>query len=213
MSREFRRDFLRAGVHLARFGVVSAIFSDGVDGIFSPDIFPSLEEFIERVSDGEAQKVVGIYIKEKLAFPVIQQPPGYKDFVSQWTVATQFRLGAFGLKDDTGLLLDAKFVPNSLYDVSNGDLEALVYGDGRVETYKVTNIHRFLALSPEDPHSQFRELDGQDISGKLYSADMVFRQMYTDSNSLNDKLTIQVCELNRRRVPIIRRFIVANINK
>jgi hypothetical protein len=240
MSREFRRDFLKAGKAMV-FGSVAnrllflgtpknsemllsagggmSIAVPGRACQFDEDcpegskkiLPPGLNAFIKSVKNDSENEIAGVYIEDKLTFPVIKQPDGNPAYVAQWAGATEFNLKAFSVNDDTGLLLESRFVPDTVYDIAKGDRVFLVSGGGSIREYGVTQIRRFLALSPYSPNSVFMELrEGGEI-GRGIMANMLFREIYSDPDSLDDELVILTCELDKKNVPIIRRFIIAHI--
>jgi hypothetical protein len=239
MSKEFRRDFLNLGRAFASAAIAGRLLgaSESSEVLFLPvsgglltvkkrlcesskkcvvereEILTSgLKAFIEKVKDGSGRTIKGVYIEDKLEYSVIQQPVGHLAYVAQWPIATEFNLRAFGIEDDIGLLLEALYIPDTVYDVTVGDKVFLVNGNGGTRGYGVTGIRRFLALSPYYEHTELKELNKSNETGKWYTADALFKEMYSDADGDNDELVILTCELNERKVPIIRRFIKAHFD-
>ena len=60
-----------------------------------------------------------------------------------------------------------------------------MYGDGTYRTFRISAQHRFQALDPNNPNSNFVDLE----TGATLSALDVFNQMYTNA----DQVTFQTC--------------------
>lgn len=144
----------------------------------------SLEDFTEAVKDGNAKKIKGLYAEEVFSLRVIQQPAGKPGFVSPVEgVATQFSMAANN--NITGMLAHNFSSGRFFFDLALDDKIDVVYGDGTIKSYKVTNIKRFQALSPKSASSDFIDLDTKE---KLSAAGL-FSRMYTG----NHHLTLQTC--------------------
>jgi len=161
---------------------------------------PPLGEFIEEVTNGEADVLRGIYAPNVLAFPIIPQPennPAYvssrKDTLTQFGLASQY--------DTTGLLAHNYLAGKSFFLLEEGQLIFLIYGDGKTETYVVTQSMRFQALTPESVTSNFVDLD----NGEHYSASKLFSTMY---NRPGDVI-LQTCIYAQENNSWGRLFIIA----
>jgi hypothetical protein len=66
-----------------------------------------------------------------------------------------------------------------------GDHVDVVYGDGVVQSYVVSNIIRYQAMQPYSPNSTFVNLD----TNEQLSANNLFYQVYSGSHHL----TLQTC--------------------
>jgi hypothetical protein len=159
-----------------------------------------LDQFRASVTDGDAAQLVGVYVPQTFAFPVVQQPKGYATFVSTDPgVVTQF--GSASGYGTVGLLAHNNLAGAKFYNLHAGQMFFLVYGDGRVAPYTVDSIRKFQALSPEDPYSNFIDLDHP--AGQLTSGD-VFAQIYTEDN----QVVFQTC-LGRNGNPSWGRIFVS----
>lgn len=120
-----------------------------------------LETFVEQVGNGRADELRGVYIAGILAAPIVRQPAGMEDFVSPWqNVLTQFGLATrFG---STGLLAHNYLAGQAFTQLREGQQIHLVFGDGKIEIYVVTEILRYQALDPASTSSDFLDLDGQE---------------------------------------------------
>ena len=119
---------------------------------------PSFADFSRSVQNGEAETLRGVYVTKVLALPVIQQPHDLPYYVSNRDgQVTQFSMASqYG---NTGLLAHNNLSGRFFSQLSMGHRVRLVYGDGRVEHFVVTNILRFQATEPESISSSFRNLD------------------------------------------------------
>ncbi len=145
---------------------------------------PALPVFIAQVAEGPAENVTGVYVKDILALPVIQQPanqPGYvstrPDTITQFSMAEQF--GSIGL-------LAHNFAAGDLFfDLQEGDLVILIHGDGHLQHYQISSTASYQALEPTSPRSAFRELSGDAI----ITASELFSRVYAKSG----EITFQTC--------------------
>ena len=135
--------------------------------------FPSLSSFVLWMENGQAGQLRGVYVPNLLADIVVQQPANDATFVSTGKrELTQFRPAtSIG---STGLLAHKFLAGNKFTMLDRGDLIYLVYGNGLISRFVVTQMLRFQALSPESPFSNFIDLS----SGTLMSASTVFTAAY-----------------------------------
>ncbi|MCC6299977.1 MAG: hypothetical protein IT314_11815 [Anaerolineales bacterium] len=134
---------------------------------------PSLEQFVAQVANGEADELRGLYVPGLLADIVVPQPQGQPTFVSsQQEALTQFELAShYGT---VGLLAHNYLAGNDFFQLENGQLLYLVYGDGRTETYAISRMMRYQALSPNSVMSDFVDLE----SGERLSASQLFGKVF-----------------------------------
>lgn len=145
---------------------------------------PPLDEFIEQVSNGEADVLRGIYAPDVFAFPIVSQPESNPAFVStQPETLTQF--GAARQYDTTGLLAHNYLAGQDFSLLAKGQEILLIYGDGRLETYFIREVMRFQALSPNSITSDFVDLD----SGERLSSTNLFFKVFNRPGDL----TLQTC--------------------
>ena len=146
---------------------------------------PTFDNFVARVANGDASRVVGVYSPGVLALRVAQQPaqnPGYVSttfgYVTQFSLAAQY--------GTTGLLAHNYLSGALFFRLSPGDPVSIVLGDGTVKRYAVTGIRRFQALRPTDPYSTFLDLD---YGGAELSSTDLFYQVYRG----NGQVVFQTC--------------------
>jgi hypothetical protein len=145
---------------------------------------PSFSTFAESVQDGKADTLKGVYVSEVLALPVVQQPVGNPGFVSQSpNVVTEF--GMANEVGNVGLLAHNHLAGQLFTNLNVGNEVKLVYGDGKVEYFIVTETLKYQALEPYSPYSEFRDLE----TDQSVTAVELFRQVYRGDRHV----TFQVC--------------------
>ncbi len=157
-------------IPLAAFPLVRAY----ADDVTLPDTdLPGLGAFIASMNDGQVGELRAVYVPHVLADVVVQQPSSDATFVSTTPgVLTQFRPATS--VGSTGLLAHNYLAGATFTEMDRGDVIYLVYGNGHIDTYRVTQMLRYRALSPESPYSNFIDLS----SGTLMTASSVFSAAY-----------------------------------
>ena len=145
---------------------------------------PDFSKFAESVQDGNVGVLKGVYVSNVLALPVVQQPVGNPGYVSQTAdVITQFSMAAE--VGNVGLLAHNHLAGQTFTNLSVGDEVRLVYGDGKIEYFIVTQTLEYQALQPYSPYSEFRDLE----TSQTITADKLFRKVYRGDRHV----TFQVC--------------------
>lgn len=140
--------------------------------------------FVESVKDGNAGILKGVYVHNVLSFPIVQQPVGNPGYVAQNAgVITQFSMAAE--VGNVGLLAHNHLAGQTFTDLNVGDEVRLVYGDGEIEYFFVTELLEYQALQPYSPYSEFRNLD----TSQTMTAEALFRKVYRGKRHV----TFQVC--------------------
>lgn len=144
---------------------------------------PGLSDFIRQVNTG-APAVRGVFADGVLALRVVEQPaddPMYINGASD--TATLFNLAA--RNNVTGLVAHNYLAGEQFYRLKLNTPLTIVYGDGRTASYTIRAIHRFQALQPESPYSDFVALADDE---QLTAAEL-FNRMYSGG----PKVTLQTC--------------------
>jgi len=137
------------------------------------ETLPLLSIFVSEVKNGQSDQLRGIYIPKILAAPVVQQPKGNNGFVSsRQNVVTQFGLAS--QFRSIGLLAHNNLVGATFSELETDQKIYLIYGDGQISTFVVTEILRYQALRPTSPSSKFIDLKTND----LLKASEVFSSVY-----------------------------------
>jgi hypothetical protein len=145
---------------------------------------PSLESFITQVARGEAGTLVGIYVKDLMALPIVQQPGGDPAYIDRTDgTATQFYKA--GLFDAIGLLAHNDLSGRYFFEITKGTNLVLVYADGKTAHYTVTEIGDYQRLTLSDLRSDFVDL----ATSQRMSVDEVFAHYYQQKGAL----TLQTC--------------------
>ncbi len=146
---------------------------------------PTLAEFSRTVQNGNAKMLRGVYVDDIFALPIIQQPAGEPAFVSTNDgEVTQFSMPSqYG---NVGLLAHNHLSGKFFSELAIGQQVRLVYGDGKIETFVITEVLRYQALQPTSPYSSFRNMDNAE---ETLSANQMFTKAY-----LGDRhVTFQTC--------------------
>ena len=145
----------------------------------------AFQNFIDEVINGDGQAVVGIYIPGILALPVEQQPDGNDIYVTRDPEqATQFRIAAqYGT---VGILAHNHLAGAQFSEIQLNQYAAVVYGDGHFGCYRVQEIQKYQALSPNSAFSDFINLDRQE---KELSSGELFDRVYSPGG----RLVLQTC--------------------
>src|SRR5687768_15427405 len=186
LKHRMTRRLLNLGLFLAVLG--SLLFNTNsimaMGDIAAP--FPDFTDFSQAVQNGKADSLRGVYVPNVLALPIVQQPSGNAGYVSSNDgQATQFAMASqFG---NVGLLAHNYLSGKSFSQIAVGQEVRLVYGDGRVEYFVVTEILQYQALQPTSPWSSFRDLN----DNTTLSAEQMFKRVYTGDRHLTFQTCIQ----------------------
>ncbi|MEX2162324.1 MAG: hypothetical protein WD751_10480 [Anaerolineales bacterium] len=158
------------------------------------------DDFAASLSNGAAGQVAGIYVDGILASPVVLQPKGNAAYVSAngdditlFDLASQYGSQAFLAHN---YLAGARFS-----ELSVGQIVTLVFGDGSTASFRISEILRFQALSPDSTQSRFVDLETR----KELSASSLFHSIYNSNNPV----VLQTCIANEGISTWGRLFIVA----
>ena len=161
---------------------------------------PDFAEFTETVQNHEANALRGVYVPGILALPIAQQPAGNAGYVSsQSGEVTQFGMAAqFG---NVGLLAHNHLSGSDFSNLAMGQEVRLVYGNGKVEYFVITQVLKFEALEPNNPYSSFRDLNNDEFltDGQL------FKKVYGGERHV----TFQTCIANAESLSWGRLFVLA----
>jgi hypothetical protein len=171
-----------------------------LSGQLPVDNMPFLNLFVSQVTNGRADELRGIYVPELLAARVIQQPAGNNEFVStRQNIVTQFELASrFG---STGLLAHNDLAGERFFLLEKGRIFYLVYGDGQIAAFIVTEILRYQALEPNNTSSKFLDLEN-DV---LLTAPELFSKIYARSG----QIIFQTCIAEGENLSWGRLFVIA----
>ncbi|HSL45950.1 MAG TPA: hypothetical protein VK897_21130 [Anaerolineales bacterium] len=164
------------------------------------ETLPGFSEFSESVQNNTAGVLRGVYVPDVLAFPVIQQPAAEPGFVSPMDgEITQFGMASqFGT---VGLLAHNNLSGRFFSQLAVGQEVRLVYGDGKVEYFVITEILQYQALQPTSRYSTFRDL----TNNELLTTDQMFKRVYAGDRHV----TFQTCIAGPGSLSWGRLFVIA----
>lgn len=167
---------------------------------YSKSAVPDFPAFYNPIQSGEADVLRGVYVPNVLALPIVQQPADDPYYVSNHDgEVTQFAtVSQYG---NIGLLAHNNLSGQAFSKLSVGQEVELVYGDGRIEKFIITQVLRFQALQPQSQQSSFLNLD----NSETLSANQMFDRVYTGSHHL----TFQTCIKANGNMSWGRLFVVA----
>jgi hypothetical protein len=165
----------------------------------APDAAESrLQKFIETVKD-ERKKglIVGVFVANTLANPVVQQPSNNLLYVStKANTLTQFRRA--WQAGTTGLLAHNYLAGAHFFNIKTGSQVYLINWDGSYRLYEVYAIEDYQAVTL----TSFRDLSTGKGVGQYTLFDRIYR-------SKNDRLVFQTCIEKNGSSSWGRRFILA----
>jgi hypothetical protein len=145
---------------------------------------PEFSNFLNSVKDGQTGVVRGVYVPGLFALKIIQQPAQDPTFVSSLPdVVTDFK--AAKAAGNLGLLAHNYLAGQDFPALTTGQEIRIVFGDGKIEYFRVTKILRYQALQPKSTTSDFVNLE----SSEKLSATQLFEKVYKGSHHL----TFQTC--------------------
>lgn len=128
--------------------------------------------------------VIWMEINQRFLFQVINQPAGNPGYVSP-IPETLTRFSLADQYQSKGFLAHNYLAGASFSSIRIGDQVNLIYANQENETYQITAIRKFQALTPNSPYSEFIDL----ADGKHYSASELFLDIY----NYPDRLILQTC--------------------
>jgi hypothetical protein len=162
---------------------------------------PNFTEFSKSVQNSSQAEVLrGVYVPNVLALPIIQQPAGNAGYVSNTDgEITQFGMASqFG---NVGLLAHNHLSGKSFSQLAVGQEVRLVYGNGKVEYFVITEVLSYQALQPTSPYSSFRNL----TNDETLTAEQMFKRVYLGERHV----TFQTCIAGDGSLSWGRLFVVA----
>lgn len=200
LKNHITRKILNASLLLAVF---ASLFFNPISALAmgaGKTSLPNFTDFSQSVQNGKADVLRGVYVSNALALPVVQQPEGKAGYVSYKDgEATQFDMASkYG---NVGLLAHNHLAGKSFSGLAVGQEVRLVYGDGRVEYFIVTEVLRYRALQPNSPYSSFHNMD----KDETLTAEQMFKRVYFGSRHV----TFQTCIAENGNPSWGRLFVIA----
>jgi hypothetical protein len=162
---------------------------------------PEFNSFVKTSTIGLPGMVSGVYVDGLFALNVVQQPKNNAGYVSKTPEKlTEFRNAR--QQKNVGLLAHNYLAGQYFTQLKVGQIVNVIYGDGKVEKFVITNIYKYQAVSPESPYSDFVNLD----DGQRTQVEPLFKKMYGGSHHL----TLQTCIAKDKELSWGRLFITAD---
>jgi hypothetical protein len=144
-----------------------------------------LDDFVAAVPMTGLHTVAGVFVSDSFAMPVRQQPAGKPGYVASTdNILTQFGLAS--QHGTIGLLAHNYLAGARFFNFSSGQSVYIVFGDGTVQEFEVTEIRRFQAKQPNSAFSDFLDLDQANVE---LSVESLFYQIY----QAEDQVVFQTC--------------------
>ena len=184
LTTQTKRTTRSASLLLAIF---AALFYNQVNAQALSNVatLPAFSDFSKSVQNGQAGVLRGVYVDDLFALPIVQHPSGSPTFVSTNDgEITQFGMAAqYG---NIGLLAHNHLSGSLFSNLGDGQQVRLVYGDGKIETFVITEVLRYQALQPSSPYSSFRNLNKTEEN---LTAEQMFKRVYLGDHHI----TFQTC--------------------
>jgi hypothetical protein len=158
---------------------------------------PDLTTFTASVVDGKASVVVGAYVDGLFALPVL-----HSSSISR----SNETLTQYGMAQTYGVvgLLAHNYLSGQYFTwLTAGRRFYLIYGDGRQEAYRVTQVLSYRATEPLSAYSNLVDLD----TGEQLSAEGLFRKVYMGTKHV----TFQTCIAKDGQSSWGRLFVIAEL--
>jgi len=159
------------------------------------------DAFVQDVKTGEADKVTGMWVEDVLALRVIYQPPEDPAFVSTIEDVATYFLYPWEKAGNHGLLAHNYLAGRYFFNIGQGQIITLVFGDGYYQDFEVTQIKEFQALQPDSPYSDFIDLQ----TGEQLTVNSVFVEVYMG----DFHTTLQTCIASSGETEWGRHFVLA----
>ena len=162
---------------------------------------PTLEDFTASLNPAQDGQITGLYVENKLAYPVVQQPAEDAGFVSSLPdTLTEFALARqFGGR---GILAHNHLAGAAFEQLAAGDVLAVILSGGQTQYYQINAVQRYQALSPTSPQSKFRSL----ADDSLLTSSQLFHQTYGAGGGL----VLQTCIAQGSELSWGRLFLLAS---
>ena len=183
--RRIGRLSLRIGLGLLLI-ILTSLFHQPIkaQAIGNSPTLPTFTDFVSTVKNGQWDVLRGVYVENVLALPVVQQPAEQTMYVSSNAgEITQFNFASKA--GNIGLLAHNTLAGAFFQQLVIGQEVRLIYGDGHVRKFIVTQIQHYQALEPYDPFSSFRNLDQNET--------LTAGQMFDRAYSGTQHVTFQTC--------------------
>jgi hypothetical protein len=161
----------------------------------------TLASGVDSDKDEQPDVLRELQLADRITLPIVRQPHGNNTFVSPLQdYLTEYQTASkFGA---VGLLAHNYLAGRYFAQIRPGQEIKLVYSDDRSERFVVTEIHRYQALVPDSPSSDFVDL----TNGEHLTASQLFMKVYGNQSG---HLILQTCIESAQDPSWGRLFIIA----
>lgn len=164
--------------------VTKAILNDSVS-LVSVESDHALSSFIYSIYNSNVYSLRGLYVQDVFELPIVQQPASNPGFVST-ADGTLTQFGVASNYGSIGLLAHNNLAGREFFNIDTDDTLVLVYGDGHLESYDVTEIREYQALSPYSPYSSFVNLANPGYT-------ITYEDLFYDTYGIGGRVVLQTC--------------------
>ena len=183
---QINQAFLNLGVLALNISLFVYLgFPETTGGLGSRFALAGFRGVTTYVANSAASLLSSVSFDDSLTFTIVQQPAGEENYVSKNKgEVTQF--SAASEYGNIGLLAHNYLSGKSFSQLVPGEEIRLMYDDGTMEYFVVSEILRYQALQPKSPFSSFQNLQEKD---EILSAQQVFERVYAGKRHI----TFQTC--------------------
>lgn len=162
---------------------------------------PTFADFSKSVQNGEAKVLRGVYVADVLALPIVQQQPTSNAAYVSTNDGEVTQFGMASQYGNVGLLAHNHLSGKAFSQLAAGQEVRLVYGDGKIEVFVITEVLRFQALQPTSPYSSFHNME----KDETLTAEQMFKRVYLGERHV----TFQTCITSYGNASWGRLFVIA----
>ncbi|HUN22984.1 MAG TPA: hypothetical protein PK299_07650 [Anaerolineales bacterium] len=167
-----------------------------------PNNNSDLLSFVEDAKIGSPE-LTGLYIEDLLSMPIIQQENQQPNWVSgSFNTVTQYYYAS--LTNTIGILAHNYLAGAYFYEITENQTISIVDGLGNIQSFRVVELKRYQALSPNSPETNLMDLE----TGEVFEAYEIYIKYYV-SQPGETKLVLQTCIENNGNGSWGRYFVVA----
>jgi hypothetical protein len=159
--------------------------------------------FINYIINGDSDHIAGIWLPGLVGLTTVYQPTNQPGFVSEKAGSVT----VFQLTEDfgsIGLLAHANKAGAFFHGLTINQIITLIYGDGSLVKYIVTDDHEYQAVDPKNALTDFISTDSPEL---LLSQEDLFREIYAPPG----RLVLQTCIIMDNENYWGRKFIIAEM--
>jgi hypothetical protein len=145
---------------------------------------PTLDKFVNKLVNGHADQLRGVFVPDKFAFTIEQQPKNSPMYISKDPKKVT-EMKALWNEGVIGLLAHSSLAGKHFFELHRRERIFLIYGDGHTQEYIVTSIKNYEVIDAVNSMEWYR-----DVETKEYlRSNQLFANMYGGS----EHVTFQTC--------------------